>query len=80
MSTMAEMAREYKIAAAKLAMSIKAHQAAGDLTPAEMASLRLSLRDLREAAHLMSSYYEAPRQASPLTLIGLRARRYKDDH
>ena len=49
MSTMAEMAQEYKVAAAKLAMSIKAHQVAGDLTPAEMASLRLSLRDLREA-------------------------------
>ena len=39
---MAEMAQEYKVAAAKLAMSIKAHQVAGDLTPAEMASLRLS--------------------------------------
>lgn len=80
MSTMAEMAQEYKVAAAKLAISIKAHQAAGDLTPAEMASLRLSLRDLREAAHLMSCYYDTPRQASSFTLIGLRARRSRDDH
>lgn len=79
MSTMKEMAHEYKVAAAKLAMAIDRHQKDGDLTADELKSLRQALRDTREAAHLLSGYYDAPRQDSGLTLQGLKARRTRDD-
>lgn len=80
MSTLKEMAHEYKVAAAKLAMAIDRHKAAGDLTPAELESLRQALRDTREAAHLLSGYYDAPRQDNGLTMTGVHARRSRDDH
>lgn len=79
MSTMKEMAHEYKVAAAKLAMAIDRHQKDGDLTADELKSLRQALRDTREAAHLLSGYYDVPRQDSGLTLQGLKARRTRDD-
>lgn len=79
MSTMKEMAHEYKVAAAKLAMAIDRHQKNGDLTAAELNSLRQALRDTREAAHLLSGYYDVPRQESGFTLQGLKARRVRDD-
>lgn len=80
MSTLKEMAFEYKQAAAKLAMAIERHQKDGDLTPDELKSLRQSFRDTREAAHLLSGYYDVPRQENGLTLLGLKARRINDDH
>ena len=79
MSTMNEMAHDYKVAAAKLAMAIDRHQKDGDLTADELKSLRQALRDTREAAHLLSGYYDVPRQDSGLTLQGLKARRTRDD-
>jgi len=79
MSTMKEMAHEYKVAAAKLAMAIERHQKAGDLTAEELQSLRRALQETREAAHLLSGYYDVPRQDSGLTLQGLKARRIRDD-
>ena len=78
MSTLKEMAFEYKQAAAKLA--IERHKKDGDLTPDELKSLRQSLRDTREAAHLLSGYYDVPRPENGLTLLGLKARRINDDH
>lgn len=56
MSTLKEMAFEYKQAAAKLAMAIERHKVAGDLTEAELKSLRQALRETREAAHVLSGY------------------------
>lgn len=79
MSTMKEMAHEYKVAAAKLAMAIDRHQKAGDLTAEELQSLRRALQETREAAHLLSGYYDVPRQDGGLTLQGLTARRTRDD-
>lgn len=79
MSTMKEMAHEYKVAAAKLAMAIDRHQKDGDLTPEELKSLRQALNDTRAAAHLLSGYYDVPRQDDGLTLQGMVARRTRDD-
>lgn len=79
MSTMKEMAHEYKVAAAKLAMAIDRHQKDGDLTAEELQSLRQALKDTRAAAHLLSGYYDVPRQGDGLTLQGLVARRIRDD-
>ena len=79
MSTLKEMAHEYKVAAAKLAMAIERHQKEGDLTPEELKSLRQALKDTRAAAHLLSGYYDVPRQDDGLTLQGLKARRIRDD-
>lgn len=79
MSTLKEMAHEYKVAAAKLAMAIERHQKDGDLTPEELKSLRQALKDTRAAAHLLSGYYDVPRQDDGLTLQGLKARRIRDD-
>lgn len=80
MSTLKEMAHEYKVAAAKLAMAIERHKTAGDLTPAELNSLQQALRDTRDAAHLLSGYYDTPRQDIGLTMQGIYARRTRDDH
>ena len=80
MSTLKEMAYQYKMAAAKLAMAIKRHEDAGDLTAEELKSLRQALRDTREAAHLLSGYYDVPRPEGALTLQGMKARRTRDDH
>lgn len=79
MSSLKEMAREYKIAAAKLAISIDRHQKDNSLPPWQLTQLKKALRDVRATAHLLSSYYEAPRD-SELTLQGLTARRTQDDH
>ena len=68
------------IAAAKLAMAIERHKTAGDLTPAELNSLQQALRDTRDAAHLLSGYYDTPRQDIGLTMQGIHARRTRDDH
>ena len=62
MSTLKEMAHEYKVAAAKLAMAIERHKKEGNLTPDELNSLRAALRDTRATAHLLSGYYDTPRQ------------------
>lgn len=43
MSTLKEMAHEYKVAAAKLAMAIERHKKEGNLTPDELNSLRAAL-------------------------------------
>lgn len=80
MSTLKEMAHEYKVAAAKLAMAIERHKTAGDLTLAELNSLQQALRDTRATAHLLSGYYDTPRQDDGLTLLGMNARRMRDDH
>ena len=81
MSTLKEMAHEYKVAAAKLAMAIERHKAANDLPLDKLKSLQRTLDDTRAAAHLLSGYYDVPRQDDGLTLVGMTARRAtRDDH
>lgn len=59
---------------------LSGHKTAGDLTPAELNSLQQALRDTRDAAHLLSGYYDTPRQDIGLTMQGIHARRTRDDH
>lgn len=80
MSDLKKMAHEYKVAAVKLAMAIERHEKNGDLTLNELRSLHQALKDTREAAHLLSGYYDVPRPENGLTLQGLKARRTRDDH
>lgn len=79
MSTLKEMAHEYKVAAAKLTMSIERHKTAGDLSPYELTSLQQARRETRAAAQLLSGYYDTPRQYNYLTMQGIHARRRRDD-
>ena len=79
MSELKKMAYEYRVAAAKLAMSIERHKEAGDLPKEEMNRLSRALREVREVSHLLSSYYEAPR-ISKITMRGMKSRRTRDDH
>lgn len=79
MSTLKEMAEEYKLAASKLAMSIARHERAGDRTPAELESMRLALRGIREAAYLLSGYYDDPRPYNRITLQGIMPKEGKED-
>lgn len=80
MSTLKEMAAEYRAAAAKLTLSINRHKAAGDLSEYEMTQLCQARRDIREVSHLLSGYYDTPRPESGITLQGLRPRKTRDDH
>ena len=57
MSTLKEMAAEYREAAAKLAMAIEAHKKAGDLSAEELTQLQTTLHDVRAVAHLLAGYY-----------------------
>lgn len=78
MSSMKEMAVEYRLAAAKLAMRIAEKRAAG-ASPQELRPLQEALRDVREAQRLMDGYYGVPRSAS-LAAVDWHARRIRDDH
>lgn len=80
MSTLKEMAAEYREAAAKLAMAIEAHKKAGDLLPEELTQLQTTLHDVRAVAHLLAGYYDVSRPPGPFTLTDLHTRRTRDDH
>lgn len=80
MSTLKEMAHEYKIAAAKLAMSIARHKKLGDMELAELRSMQQSLKDTREIGHLLSGYYDVPREDTGFTMQGMSIRRIQDDN
>ncbi len=74
---MREMAGEYRLAAAKLAMQIREERSAG-ASQARLAALAGALRDIRETQRLLDGYYEVPR-SSPLAAVGWKARRTQDD-
>lgn len=76
MATLMEMAADYRLAAAKLNLSLKRHQQAGDLTREELLSLQEALRETRALAVMLSSYYELPRNPGPYTVAGMYARAY----
>lgn len=78
MATMKEMAAEYRVAAAKLALRIKEKKADG-ASPMEIKSLKEALRDIREIQRLLDGYYDVPR-TSQFAAVGWKARRTRDDH
>lgn len=63
MSSMKEMAREYRLTAARLAARIQEKKAdgAGEM---ELRPLREILRDVRETQRLLDGYYDVPRSGS----------------
>ena len=63
MSTLKEMAAEYREAAAKMRMYIDRRRAEG-AEQWELDQLYRALRDIRESAHLMSGYYDVPRSGN----------------
>jgi len=77
--SMKEMATEYRLAAARLAIRIKEKKAAG-ADPKLLHDLYQALRDIREAQRILDGYYDVPRPVGPYTLTGMAARRSKDDH
>lgn len=79
MATMQEMAAEYRIAAARLAMRIKEKRAAG-ADPKVIRELYQALRDIREAQRVLDGYYDVSRPEGPFTLMDLKARKTRDDH
>lgn len=78
MSTLKEMAAEYREAAAKMRMYIDRRRAEG-AEQWELDQLHRALRDIRESAHLMSGYYDVPRSGNGAA-VGWKARRTRDDH
>nr|WP_325254636.1 hypothetical protein [uncultured Oscillibacter sp.] len=73
MSSMKEMAREYRLTAARLAAKIQEKRAAG-AEEVELRPLREILRDVRETQRLLDSYYDVPRSGS-LSAVGWKAGR-----
>ena len=78
MSTMKEMAAEYREAAAKLAMKIHEIEAAG-APPKDIEALRAILQNIRAEARVLSTYYEAPRTSAGGGAVGWYARRVNDE-
>ncbi len=73
MSNMKEMAREYRLTAARLAARIQEKKAAG-AGEMELRPLREILRDVRETQRLLDGYYSVPRSGS-LSAAGWKAGR-----
>lgn len=73
MSTMREMALEYRRAAAKLALKIqdKKDSGAGET---ELRPLQYALREIRETQRLLDGYYDVPR-AGEISAAGWKAGR-----
>ena len=77
MSTMAELAVEYRRESARLAMRLAEKKAAG--APAwELSLLEKMLREMRVKQRLLASYYDTPRDAS-ITMAGAYAPKHKGD-
>lgn len=76
---MAEMAAEYRVASAQLAMRIRAMEAA-HTDPARVRALRRILQELRAVQRTLSGYYDLPRDPE-ITSAGWRGRGpSQDDH
>lgn len=78
MSTLHEMAAEYREAAAKLRMQIDRRRTEG-AEQWELDQLYQALRDVRDTAHLLSGYYSVSRSGAGAA-VGWKARRTRDDH
>lgn len=70
--SMKEMAAEYRLAAARLAMKIqqKKNEGAPEL---EIKELRVALRDIRTSEKILAGYYEVPRPETGGCAVGWRA-------
>lgn len=73
MSSMKEMAREYRLTAARLAARIQEKKASG-AGEMELRPLREILRDVRETQRLLDGYYDVPRSGN-LSAAGWKAGR-----
>lgn len=60
MSTMEEMAAEYRLAAAKMRLQIQRMKADG-APQSQIDACRTVLRELRDTSRLLSGYYDTPR-------------------
>ncbi len=79
MSTMREMAREYRAASARLAMRIQEKKEAG-ADPQMLRSLRTCLQEMRAVQRVLDGYYTVPRNEE-ITSAGWRGRGPSvDDH
>ncbi len=76
MSTLKDLAAEYRAASAKLAIGIAERKAAG-ASPGELRPLQEVLRELRETQRLLDGYYDLPRSGG-LAAVGWRGRRTDD--
>lgn len=79
MSTMREMAQEYRAASARLAMRIQEKKDAG-ADPQMLRSLRTCLKEMRAVQRVLDGYYTVPRNEE-ITSAGWRGRGPSaDDH
>lgn len=79
MSTLKEMAAEYRESAAKVRLYMARLRADPDADPREMELCKQILRELRDTSRLLSGYYDITR-TSQNAAIGWKARRSRDDH
>ena len=79
MSTMKEMALEYRKAAVQLSLHIRERKSAG-AGKEELTQLHAALRNIREVQRVLDGYYDVPRPEG-ITSTGWRARGpTEDDH
>lgn len=76
MSTMAEMALEYRMAAVKIKLKIKQLKEEG-APPNEIQAYRVVLAQLRDTSRLLSGYYDVPR-FSENAAVGWKAGKIND--
>lgn len=79
MSTLKEMAVEYRKSAAQVRVYMARLKEDPDADPKEIELCRKILRELRDTARLLSVYYDIPR-TSQNAAVGWKARRSRDDH
>lgn len=79
MSTLKEMAAEYRKASANLALRIRELERTS-ADPGRIKTLQEMLRETREIQRVLSGYYDLPRQGW-MTSVGWKARgASQDDH
>lgn len=76
MSTMAEMALEYRMAAVKIKLKIKRLKDEG-APPDEIQAYKDVLRQLRDTSRLLSGYYDVPRFSADAA-VGWKAGKIND--
>lgn len=76
MSTLPEMATEYRLAAVKISMKIKQLKEEG-APPNEFQAYQVVLAQLRDTSRLLSGYYDVPR-FSENAAVGWKAGKIND--
>ena len=80
MSTLSELALEYRQTAAQMALAIERHSRAGDLPPGQLAQLRHMLEELRTTQRTLSGYYDLPRPGVVDASSWTAGKGREDDH